>query len=118
MTISSARSRLALYVSWPCSNTQTHTHTHKQTNNHTRSHTDQPPNMHLQSQSGTHTDVIHAQSTVVVIGSGEEVKRKGLSPLVVMKTAPPIVSDMTCFRPMIRCIHCHVYWDNSTCPKR
>src|SRR4029434_5893561 len=25
---------------------------------------------------------------------------------------------MTCFRPMIRFIHCHVYWDNSTCPKR
>src|SRR4029434_293751 len=43
---------------------------------------------------------------------------RAVSPLVVMKTAPPIVSDMTCFRPMIRFIHCHVYWDNSTCPKR
>src|SRR4029434_7514866 len=41
-----------------------------------------------------------------------------VSPLVVMKTASPIVSDMTCFRPMIRFIHCHVYWDNSSCPKR
>src|SRR4029434_3649124 len=30
-----------------------------------------------------------------------------------MKTAPPIVSDMTCFRPMIRFIHCHVYWDKN-----
>jgi len=41
------------------------------------------------------------------------------SPRVAMKTAPPIVSDMTCFqRPMIRMTHCHVYWDNSRSPKR
>ncbi|TNN42725.1 hypothetical protein EYF80_047085 [Liparis tanakae] len=50
--------------------------------------------------------------------TNEPMSSKLESPGVVVKTAPPVVSEATCFQPMIRITHCHVYLDNSRPPPK